>query len=86
MRIRFDKIDAFIRVLDGEIKHLVLFGYGLFGKICDKTKYLIREKGGITDSINHHFGKIRIDSYDSLPIEKTLTFEKTCYNTHQVSC
>ena len=28
---------------------------------------------GITDSINHNFARIRIDSYDSLPIEKTLT-------------
>ena len=31
-------------------------------------------KSGITDSINHNFGRIRIDSYDSLPIEKLLTF------------
>ena len=43
-RIRFDKIDGFIRVLDGQIKHLVLFDYGLFHKICDKIKYLISEK------------------------------------------
>ena len=63
--IRFDKIDRFIRVFDGEIKHLALFGYGLFGKICDKIKYLISEKNGITDSINHDFGVIRIDSYNS---------------------
>ena len=61
-RIRFDKIDGFIRVLDGEIKHLVLFDYGLFHKICDKIKYLISEKSGITDSINHNFRKIRIYS------------------------
>ena len=48
--------------------------YGLFDKICDKIKYLISEKSGITDSINHNFGKIRIDSYNSLPIEKVFTF------------
>ena len=41
MRIRFDKIDGFIMVLDGKIKHLVLFDYGLFGKICNEIKYLI---------------------------------------------
>ena len=41
---------------------------------CDKIKYLISKKSGITDSINHNFGKIRIDSYNSLPIEKILTF------------
>ena len=39
--IRFDKIDRLILVLDREIKHLVLFDYGLFDKICDKIKYLI---------------------------------------------
>ena len=46
----------------------------MFDKICDKIKYLISKKSGITDSINHNFGKIRIDSYSSLPIEKILTF------------
>ena len=30
--------------LDGKIKHLVLFDYGLFDKICDKVKYLISKK------------------------------------------
>ena len=43
-------------------------------KICDKIKYLISGKIGITDSIYLNFGKIRIDSYNSLPIEKILTF------------
>ena len=43
-------------------------------KICDKIKYLIIGKSGITDSINLNFGKIRINSYNSLPIEKILTF------------
>ena len=42
--IRFDKIDGFIMVLDGKIKHLVLFDYGLFDKICNKIKYLISKK------------------------------------------
>ena len=44
MRIKFDKIDGFIMVLDGKIKHLVLFDYGLLDKICDKVKYLISKK------------------------------------------
>ena len=54
--IRFDKIDRIIRVPGGE-----------FDKICGKIKYLKKEKSGITDSINHNFGEIRIDSYNSLP-------------------
>ena len=68
LRIRFDKIDGCIRVRSGEFRHLVLFDYGLFDKICDKIKYLISEKSGITDSINHNFEKIRTNSCNSLPI------------------
>ena len=67
-------MDGFIISLDGKIKHLILFDYGLFNKICDNIKYLISQKSGITNSINHNFGKIRIDSYNSLPIKKILTF------------
>ena len=74
LRIRLDKIDGFIMVLDGKVKHLVLFYYGLSDKIFNNIKYLISKKSGITNSINHNFGRIKIDSYDSLPIEKILTF------------
>ena len=34
------------------------------------------KKSSITYSINHNFAKIRIDSYNSLRIEKILTFHK----------
>ena len=68
--IRFDKIDGVVIFLDGKIKHLILFDYVLFNSISDKMKYLTRKKSGITNSINHNFGKIRIDSYNSLPIKK----------------
>ena len=54
MRIRFDKMDEFIRAPGGEFRHLVLFDHGLFDKICDKIKYLIIGKSGIIDSINHN--------------------------------
>ena len=43
-RIRFDKIDGFIAAIDGKNKHLILFDYGLFNKICDKIKHLISKK------------------------------------------
>ena len=43
-------------------------------KTCDRIKYLISKKGGITDSINHNFGIIRTDSYNSLSIQKVLPF------------
>ena len=37
-RITFDKIDGFIRSLDGKIKRLILFDYGLFIKIRENIK------------------------------------------------
>ena len=40
-------------------------------KIYDK---IISEESGITDSINHNFARIRIDLYNSLPIEKNIDF------------
>ena len=73
LRIRCDKIDGFIMVLESKIKHLVLFYYGLFDKICNKIKYLISKKRGITNSINHNFGR-NLNSYNSLPIQKKIDF------------
>ena len=46
----------------------------MLDKICNKIKYLISTKIGITNSINYNFEKIKIDSYDSLPVKKTLIF------------
>ena len=68
LRIRFDKIDGFNIILDVKIKHSILFDYGLFNKICDKIKYLISKKSGITN-INHNFEKIR-NSCNYLLIKK----------------
>ena len=84
LRIKFDKIDGFIVILDGKIKHLWLIDYGLFNKIFDKIKYLITEKSGIKNSINHNFGKIRIDSHNSLPIEKYWLFIMLWYSLSQL--
>ena len=38
----FDTTDGFIIIpLEGKVKDLIFFYYGLFNKICDKVKYLI---------------------------------------------
>ena len=74
MRFSFNKIDGFVRVRGVEIRHLVLFDYGWFDKIYDRTKYLISEKNRIIGNINHNFEKIRTDSYNSFPIDQILTF------------
>ena len=41
---------------------------------------IISEKNGITYSINHNLARIRIDSYNSLPIEKKQSFHNCYYN------
>ena len=92
LRIRFNKIDGFIRVCGSEFKHLVLFDNGLFDKICDKSEYLISEKSDIADGVNHNFGEIRIDSYNYLLMEKILTFHnviipiKSAVNKNKNNC
>ena len=54
-------------------------------KICDRIEYLITKKSGIADSINHDFGNIRIESYNSLPIEKILTFRNVIIHLKSVA-
>ena len=53
---------------------MALYDYSYCDEICHKIEYLMSEKNGITDSVNHNFARNRIYSYDSLSIEKILTF------------
>ena len=73
MHIRFDKIHGYIKVYD-RIRYLVIFDYLPYDETYNRIRYLLSGNSGITDSINHNFRRIRIDSYNSLPIEKILTF------------
>ena len=73
LRIIFGKIDEFIKIYNGII-YLVIFCYWQYDKIFVNIKYLISEKSDITDSVNNSFSRIRINSYNYLPIEKLLTF------------
>ena len=41
---------------------------------CNRIRYLISVKSGITYIIPHNYAKIEVDSYDSLPPEKAMTF------------
>ena len=70
LRIWLDKIEGFIKT-DNEIRYLILFECN---EIYDKIRYLISKKSGIKYSISYNFLRIRNDSYNSLPIEKILTF------------
>ena len=73
MRIRLDKVHGFVRVYDGTI-YLVLLAVEKHDAIDNRIRYLISQKGGITYVFSHYYAKIKVDSYDSLPLEKTLTF------------
>ena len=68
--VRFVKLDGFIRVYNGT-RYLVLFRSEKY-TICNKIRYLIIKKSGIKYVISHNNARIKVDSYDSLPLEKTL--------------
>ena len=83
LRITFDKVNGVIKICNG-IRYLELSNlynevyYGINSRIYNTAFDGINDfkgkKSGIGDSINHNFARIRIDSYNSLPLEKTLTF------------
>ena len=73
LHIRFDKVDRFIRVYGGT-KYLVLFGGEKYDFVYNKIIYLIGVKSGITYVISHNYEKIKVNSSNSLPLEKTLSF------------
>ena len=82
MHFRFDKIDEFIRVYDG-IKYLLLFGPEKCDTIYNRINYLVSQKSGITYVISHDYARIKVDSYDALPLEATLTLHNVIYQLSQ---
>ena len=88
LRIRFDKVDGSIRVYD-DPRYLVLFGPEKYYAICNKIRYLTNQKSGITYVNSHNYARIKVDSYDSLPQEKSLTLHnvviliKSVFNKNQ---
>ena len=61
--IRFDKVDGFIRVYDGN-RYLVLFGPEKYDVIYYRIRYKCL-KCGIIYVISQNYAKIKIDSYDA---------------------
>ena len=72
LHIRFDKIYGFSRIYDGT-RYLTLFSSEKYDAIYDRIRYLISLKSSITYIFPHSFAKIKVCSYDSLPVEKILT-------------
>ena len=64
--IRFNKTDGFIRVYDGT-RYLV-FGAEKYDLLDYRIKNL-GIKNGITYVVSHNYAKIKVDSYDSLPLD-----------------
>ena len=73
LHIWFNKIDEFIRVYDGT-RYVLLFGSEKNDFIYNRFRYLTSVKNGITYVISHNYKKIKVNSYNSLPLKKTMTF------------
>ena len=71
------------------IRFFRLFGSEKYEAISKRTRYLISQKSGITYIFSLYFAKIKVDSYNSLPIEKRLTLHnviiyiKSVLNKHR---
>ena len=70
--IIFDRIDGFIKVYD-ETRFLVLFRKEKYDSIYNRIRYVISVKSGIKYIMFHNYATIKIDLYDSLPLEKKKT-------------
>ena len=69
----FNKIYEFVRVYDGT-RYLLLFWGQKYDFIYNSIRYLIQGKSSITYVIFHYYAKIKVDSFDSLPLEKRWHF------------
>ena len=72
LQTEFDKIDRLIRIEDGT-RYLTLFGSENYDAIYNRIRYFVSLKSSITYTFSHYFAKTKVDSCDSLPIEKRLT-------------
>ena len=70
------EIVGFIKICNG-IRYLALYGSSKCDAIYNKIRYLKSQKNGITYTIDHNFTSMKIDSYNTLTKEKTLTFHLT---------
>ena len=80
--IRVSKIDGFTRVYNGT-RYLVLCGPEKCDAIFNRIKYLYVKKVAL-HVMFHNFAKIKVDSYDSLPLEETLNLYNVIIHTKSV--
>ena len=70
LHIRLIKVDRFIKVYD-RTRYLILFGSEKYDVIYIRIRYLISQKSAITYVYSYNDDIIKIDSYVSLPLERT---------------
>ena len=58
-------------MMELDIQYCLVLDYDV---IYSRIRYLVSEKTGLTNNINDNYARIRIDSFNSLPRDKTLTF------------
>ena len=63
-----------LEVYDGT-RYFVLHGPEKYDVIYNRIRYLIGRKSGITYVFSHNYIRIKIDSNDSLSLEKPLTLD-----------
>ena len=61
-----------------------MYGSEKYEAIYNRIRYLISLKSGITYIFSHYFAKIKVDSYNSLPIEKLLTWHNVIIHIKSV--
>ena len=81
--IRLDKVHGFIRVYDGT-RYLALFELGKYCAILNRIRHLIGVKSSIKYVISHNYKKIKVDLYNSLPVEETLTLHNVTILTKSI--
>ena len=86
LRIRFDKIDGFIKSYD-ETRYLVLFGPKRYDEIYDQIKYIITEKVVLHTLyliIMQKTKLIHLILFNSLTFYVIILFNKDKYNYYNI--
>ena len=55
-----------------------------YDAIYNRIRYLIESKNGTAYVISHNYAKIKVDSYDSLPLDKKLILHNIIINMMSV--
>ena len=62
------KTRVFLKYFVHGCRYLVLFGINKYDTIYNSIRYLVSQKTRITYAISHNYARIKVDSFDSLPL------------------